>query len=84
MKVTKIKQEMGYDVIAANAHQVKTAPLFHKLPTTGKDIMLTLVTHRNVILFKKRLCVFIIYLSIFHGDVSRGNDIPMDKPGYNT
>ena len=52
MKVTKIKQEIDYDVIAANAHQVKTAPLFHKLPT-GKDIMLTLVTHQNVILYKK-------------------------------
>ena len=47
MKVTKIKQEIDYDVIAANAHQVKTAPLFHKLPTTGKDIILTLVTHKT-------------------------------------
>ena len=64
MKVTK-KQEIDYDVTAANAHQVKNVPLFHKLPTTGKDIMLTLVTHKNVILYKKkkkRLCVF-IYLS---------------------
>ena len=50
MKVTKIKQEKDYDVTAANAHQVKTAPLFHKLPTTGKDIVLTLVTHQLVIL----------------------------------
>ena len=48
MKVTKIKQEIDYDVIAANAHQVKTAPLFYKLPTTGKDIMLTLVMHQNI------------------------------------
>ena len=64
VKVTKIKQEIDYDLTVANAHQVKTAPLFHKLPTTGKDIVLTLVMHQNVILCKKRLCVF-IYLSGF-------------------
>ena len=38
MKVTKIKQEIDYDVTAANAHHVKTEPLFHKLPTSGNDI----------------------------------------------
>ena len=64
IKVIKIKQEICYDVTAANAYQVKTAPLFYKLPTTGKDIMLTLVTHQNVIFIKKRLCVF-IYLFIW-------------------
>ena len=36
-----------------NAHQVKTAQLYYKLLTTGKDMMLTLVTHQNVILYKK-------------------------------
>ena len=59
MKVTK-KQEIDYDVTAANAHQVKNVPLFHKLPTTGKDI---LVTHKNVILYKKKkkkaMCVYL-------------------------
>ena len=64
MKVTKIKQEINYDVTVANAHQVKTAPIFHKSPTTGKDIILTLVTNQNVILYKKRQLVF-IYLSGF-------------------
>ena len=64
MKVTKIKQEIDHEVTIANAHQVKTAPLFYKLPTTGKDIMLTLLTYQNLILCKKRLCVF-IYLSGF-------------------
>ena len=39
MKVTKIKQEINYDATAANAHQIKTTPLFHNLPTTGKDIV---------------------------------------------
>ena len=66
VKVTKIKQEIDYDVTAANAHQVKTAPLFHKLPTTGKEIMLTLVTHQNVILYKKKLCVFIYSSGVQH------------------
>ena len=61
--ITKIKQEIDYDVTTANVHQVKTAPLFHKLPTTGKDIMLTLVTHLNIIFYKKRLWLF-IYLFI--------------------
>ena len=61
MKVTKIKQEIDYDVTAANAHQVKTAPLFHKLETTGKDIVLTLVTHQNVILYKKSYVYLFIY-----------------------
>ena len=61
MKVTKIKQEIDYDVTATNAHQVKTAPLFHKLPTTGKDIMLTLVTYQKVILYKKGYVYLFIY-----------------------
>ena len=36
MKVTKIKKEIDYDVTSANAHQVKTAPLFQKLAATVK------------------------------------------------
>ena len=60
MKVTKINKKIDYNVTAANAHQVKTAPLFHKLPTTGKEIMLTLVTHQNVILYKKKGYVYLL------------------------
>ena len=33
--ITKIKQKKEYDVTAANAHPVKTAPLFHKLYKKG-------------------------------------------------
>ena len=59
MKATKIKQEIDYEVTAANVHQVKIAPLFHKLLTTSKKIMLTLVTHQNVILYKKKaICIY--------------------------
>ena len=63
IKATK-KQKIDYVVTALNPHQVKTALFFHKLPTTAKDIMLTLVTHQNLILYKKRLSIF-IYLSGF-------------------
>ena len=67
MKITKIKQEIDYDVSAANVHQVKTTPRFHKLPTTSKDIMLILVTHQNVILYKKKGYVYLfIYLVSHH------------------
>ena len=60
MKVTKIKQEILCYVTAAHVHQVKTASLFQKLPTTVKDIMLILVTHQNVILYKKKaMCIYL-------------------------
>ena len=61
--ITKIKQEIDYDVTTANAHQVKSAPLFHKLPTTNKDIMLTIMRHQNIILYKKGLLLFIYPVS---------------------
>ena len=56
-----IKFMKGTKVTAANAHQVKTGPLFHKLLTTFEDVMLTLVTHQNVILYKKGYVYLFIY-----------------------
>ena len=61
MKVTKIKHEIDYNITAANAHQVKIATLFHKLPKKAKNIMLTLVTYQNLILYKKDYVYLFIY-----------------------